>query len=353
MNTYYSDQVPGRTVLTPAGERLWCSGTAYLGMSNNAAFRERMLEGFARTGANWGSSRNNTLRIKIYEQAESALAGWTGAPAALTVSSGMLAGQTAIQWLAQTHPDASFYYAPTAHPAVRGPRFSVSVEENWFAGLPERVRNDPAEEVILVTDSIGSPHVKPVPFDWITQLPENKCITLLVDDSHGLGVFGENGRGIYRQLAGHPGVRVLVVSSLNKALGVPAGVILGPAAELGAIRQFPMFSGASPAGPGFLWALTHSFDLYEAAHARLMTSVQAFTELIAPNLLSLHWFEKYPAFTTTIPGLHEFLETEGILTACFPYPGPEDPAITRLVITPLHTPEDLVTISRALNRFFA
>jgi 8-amino-7-oxononanoate synthase len=353
MNTFYTGQVPGRTVQTPGGERLWCSGTSYLGMAGNAVFRERVLEGLTQTGTNWGSSRSNTLRLKVYEQAETALADWTGAPAALTVSSGMLAGQTAIQWLTESLPKASFYYSPTSHPAVRGPRFTVSADENWFGTLADRIRKDHAADIVIVTDSIGSPHVEPVPFDWISQLPDHKRITLLVDDSHGIGVFGEGGRGIYKQLTHHQLVRVFVVASLNKALGVPAGVILGPAADLAAIRQFPLFTGASPASPGFLWALTQSFGLYEAAHAQLMASVRAFTELIAPNLLSLRWFERYPAFTTTHAGLHEFLETKGILTACFPYPGPNDPAITRLVINPLHTPEDLVTIARALNRFFA
>ncbi|MFT4033765.1 MAG: aminotransferase class I/II-fold pyridoxal phosphate-dependent enzyme [Siphonobacter sp.] len=345
-DTFYTTELPGRTVEIDNREFLWCSGTSYLGMSKNPAFVERIMEGLQRVGTNWGSSRNNTLRLKVYDEAESAIAQWMGAPAALTVSSGMLAGQIVMKWLAQT--EATYFYAPNAHPAIRGKAFFPTSEtyEKWFTALPERIAQTSARRIIIVTDSVGSPHTSTIPFRWIQELPTDKEIILVIDDSHGLGIFGD-GKGIFSTLRPPDQVTLIGVASLNKAMGIPAGIILGPKHLLASIRHFSMFSGSSPSSPAYLWAMVHSFDLYKSAHHKLLQNVESFTKQLGAGLAAFHWAERYPAFTTAQPGLHEFLIEQNILTACFPYPGPHDPAITRLVISSLHTESDLRQIASA------
>ncbi|WP_420154236.1 aminotransferase class I/II-fold pyridoxal phosphate-dependent enzyme [Siphonobacter sp.] len=349
---FYTDELPGRTVVLDQREYLWCSGTSYLGMSRNPVFIERVLEGIRRVGINWGSSRNNTLRLAIYEEAERVLAQWMGAPAALTVSSGMMAGQVLMKWLTFSQPGVLVLYAPNVHPALWADDFLPATEsyETWFAELPERIRQSQAPEVVIVTDSVGSPHTRLVPFDWMNHLPTDARITVVVDDSHGLGVFSQ-GRGIYSQLSAPTNVRLLYVASLNKALSVPAGVLVGSVEVMEAIRHFPMFSGASPANPANLWAFTQSLELYQEAHQLLSQRVDQFVEELGPSIQLFHWLPAYPAFTTTQPGLHEYLREAGILTACFPYPGPNDPAITRLVITPLHEPSDISRMAAACRAY--
>ena len=94
MSTYYTNQLPNTTVILEDGKKyLWFSGTDYLGMAHNEEFRSYLKEGFSLYGSHFGSSRNNSLQLNIYEEAESALAAYTVAPASLTVSSGMWAGQ--------------------------------------------------------------------------------------------------------------------------------------------------------------------------------------------------------------------------------------------------------------------
>ncbi len=354
MATFYSSSIPDRTVVIDQTEYLWCSGTSYLGMSRNPVFIQRVMEGLQRVGINWGSSRSNTLRLSLYDEAEAALAQWLGAEDTLTVSSGMLAGQLVMKWLVFQNPQVPVFYAPNVHPALRMEGFTPASDdyESWFKGLNKRILTTASEEIIVVTDSIGSPHTAAIPFDWLTHLPDSRKITVVIDDSHGLGVLGTHGKGILDLIDVPVNLEVLVTASLNKAMSIPAGVIIGSRETLRSMRQFSMFSGASPANPAYLWALANSWSEYQTAHQQLLGLIQEFVTQLGQAIHLFHWIEKYPAFTTDRPGLHEFLLERGILTACFPYPGPSDPAITRLVINPLHTSEDIKRIAQACRVFF-
>ncbi len=91
--------LPGRTIVADGCERLYFSGTSYLGMGHNEAFRALLQEGMARYGTVYSSSRASNVQLAVYEEAEHLLSDLTGAPAALTFSSGYQAGQAATQRL--------------------------------------------------------------------------------------------------------------------------------------------------------------------------------------------------------------------------------------------------------------
>lgn len=363
-----TSSLPGRTVTVENQELLWFSGTAYLGMGHVPAFQDLLRDGLARAGSTWGSSRHNTVRLAVYEEAEAALARFVGAPAALTVSSGMLAGRVLA---ADFSPRAAVFYAPGVHPALWGADYRPAEEPvaTWWERLPERVAVCPADEVIIATDSVGSPHTGRVPLERLAELPAEKAVTVVVDDSHGLGIFGENGAGSYgtlarvgernaarrsaaRRSAARPHHKMIVISSLNKALGVPAGAIFSDEETIANLRHSPFFGGSSPAVPGALWAMTRAFDLYREQHAKLMRNTRFFVETLGETVHHFCWIPDYPAFTTTAEGFHAFLLKNGILTASFPYPTPADAPITRLVVSALHTNHDLQRLATACRTFF-
>ena len=350
--------LPGRTVLTETGEMLWFSGTAYLGMGHVPAFQQLLREGLSQAGSTWGSSRHNTVRLAVYAEAEGALADFVGAPAALTVSSGMLAGRVVA---ADFSPQATVFYAPGVHPALWGTDYRPAEEPvgPWWERLPERVAACDADEIVIATDSVGSPHTGRVPLERLGDLPADKKVTVVVDDSHGLGIFGEKGAGVYQTLArvikrnaARPHHKMLVISSLNKALGVPAGAIFSDGKTIDKLRHSPWFGGSSPAVPGAMWALTRAFELYREQHAKLLRNTRFFVETLGETIHHFCWMPDYPAFTTTAEGFHQFLAENGILTASFPYPTPADPPITRLVVSALHTFGDLELLAQTCRNFF-
>lgn len=90
---YFTEELPGRTLISNHEEYLWFGGTSYLGIPHHPQFKENFADAISRYGISWGSSRNNTVQLSIYEKAEIELANFAKMPAALTVSSGMWAGQ--------------------------------------------------------------------------------------------------------------------------------------------------------------------------------------------------------------------------------------------------------------------
>jgi 7-keto-8-aminopelargonate synthetase-like enzyme len=107
--------LPGRTLTVEGKEHLYFSGTSYLGMARNEVFAAYLQEGMKLYGTNYSSSRISNLKLQIFEQAEEYLARFTGAGAALTMSSGFLTGQMLVRLLENK---GRFIYAPRTHPAL-------------------------------------------------------------------------------------------------------------------------------------------------------------------------------------------------------------------------------------------
>ncbi|AEI47402.1 aminotransferase class I and II [Runella slithyformis DSM 19594] len=357
------DHLPGRSIDLEGKNYLYFSGTAYLGLPHNPDFQNLIQEGLHHYGSVYGSSRNGNLQLTVYEQAEQKLALWAGAEAALTLSSGMLAGQAAIRQLMLEGYD--FMYAPDVHPAVwHLPQVDIPKMEFTAWSLQFTVANRATNHhqppitnhaakrhpLALVTNSVDALRGKLYDFEWVNELPEDREFVLVVDDSHGMGVTGEGGRGAWGRIPKRKNVRVIVTASLAKAMGLSGGVIFSDAATLHRIRYSAYFGGCSPISPDHLYAYLHADALYDDAYARLQANINRFTASIrALNLLS--FTDHYPVFYSKHDELYPFLLERGIFIYRFSYPKPTDKANTRIVLSAWHTPEDIQQLSAACHDF--
>ncbi|WP_266363790.1 aminotransferase class I/II-fold pyridoxal phosphate-dependent enzyme [Tellurirhabdus rosea] len=347
---YTIDHLPGRTIQFDGREHLFFSGTAYLGIAQNPAFRALLAESMERYGTVFGSSRNGNLRLGIYEEAEEKLARFAGLETALTMSSGMMAGQVVVQYLRAE--GYGFLYAPGAHPAIwqdartQLPRLSFG---EWTAQVP-RLVEAAGEHLVIALNSLDAVRSEAYPFDWVAHLPADRQITLLVDDSHGLGVIGPDGSGIAALVPKRENVRLLITASLAKALGLPGGVVLGDSETLAAIRHTAFFGACSPISPAYLAAFVRAEDLYRNAYGRLNENIRRAESLLDTTGLFAH-IPGYPVFYTPHDGLYPSLLDDDILIYQFAYPTPADKPNTRLVISALHTPDDLGRLGTAVGRF--
>ncbi|GLU51047.1 pyridoxal phosphate-dependent aminotransferase family protein [Dyadobacter frigoris] len=367
MKIYPTSHLPGRKVLLNNGkEYLYFSGTDYLGMGHHYEFLTYLKEGISIYGTHFGSSRNNSLRLEVYEEAETALANFSGAPAALTTSSGMWAGQLLMKVLPKIittdlqdknfhTSNIHYHYAPRVHPALWGVEY-ISASSGWEDWAKDTILTIQESNVdcghIICSDSVGSPFVESFDFSIFKTLPFYREIYLIVDDSHGLGVLGKNGGGIFRELSSIQQVKLIVSSSLNKALGIPSGVIFGNHDIIDTIRKSPFFAGASPAPPAYIYALNKLLEsnTYPVAHQQLLDNIN----YIAGKLTETNLFVStpdYPVFCSSNNKLFDFLEENGIMASCFSYPQPTDPPVTRIVISAIHQKEDLGQLAEVCMKF--
>lgn len=345
---YPIHQLPGRTTQIDGADWLYFSGTGYLGAAWNADLQALVQVGMQRLGLHFGGSRLSNIQISVFEEAETYLAQYTGAERALVLSSGTLAGQLLMKVLASY---GEVLPAPGAHPAIwagAGPSF-----KNWedWVQKAQALVHTPGKPLILTANSVDPLYVRRFDFSWLKDLQPQRELVLVLDDSHGFGVLGENGRGVFSDLTLSEGASLLVVSSLGKALGIPAGVILGSDLWRNRLISNPYFGGASPPPPAFLWALVQGQAIYEKCRQKLQLNIRQFVQYL-PTGSDFHFFSEYPVFYSANSGLAAFLAERKILISSFPYPTPQDELVTRIVLSSLHTDGDIQNLLRELHFYF-
>ncbi len=351
----WANAVPDRSVLAEGQEEmLWFTGTDYLGLAHHPEFLHFIQEGLSQLGTHYGSSRNNTLRLKIYEEAETLLAGYLGAPAALSVSSGMWAGQLLLKMLCHIIPEPfQVHYAPQVHPAIAGEGYKAEAGswKGWAEELIQKISSEKRKSThVILTDGVGSPWVEKYDFSVFQKLETDQQVVLIIDDSHGFGIVGDEGRGTQSAIVPQPGLDVISVGSMNKGLGIPGGVIAGDSRYLHQIRSSGWFSGASPFSPAYAYALVRMIrsGIYQTQFNCLRQNLDFLEK--EGLFASPDWtgFEGYPVLCSENQRLHQKLMDHQMLTSCFAYPTAQDNPVVRLVINASHTQSDLKKLGSVL-----
>lgn len=336
--------IPGRTIVQNKQIYLYFSGTSYLGMIANKQFSQYITEGLQLYGNNFGGSRLSGIHEALYAQFETTLAQLVGTPQALCVSSGTLAGQLVASYFAQYKIPT--FWTPDAHPSLKTIQQVTPLSiNNWKAELLDFAQQSP---FVLYSNSIDPLYCKDTDFSWLDDLPTHHQYTIIVDDSHGIGVVNQ-GRGIWPKLQQYPHIKILVVGSLGKAFAIPAGFITGDEKTIDNIRRYQLFGGASPLLPAYAHAFIKGQSLYQAAHSQLQQNIQQFDEAVGDNFQKL---PNYPVFYTTQNDLAHHLKTHNILISSFAYPTPQDLIITRVVLNSLHTSADINQLNQVVKTYF-
>lgn len=351
-NDFIISQLPSNKILLDGTEYDFYSGTSYLGMNQDADFKKLLIEGMNRYGMSFGSSRNGNLQLDIYDQAEEKMARWVGAEKALTVSSGMLAGQVVAQYLKTQN--STFFYAPSNHsanfhePNVSLPNVSFEV---WASNICQEVSEKNASHSVIVCNSCDAIKLSPYYFDWTSTLPQNQSITLIIDDSHGLGITGENGSGIFKQITVNENVRLVVVSSLHKAMGIAGGVVFADKDFIDKLRHTAFFASCSPIAPAYLYAYMHADAIYEKNQQKLKANIQRFSFQLFDSQSLFNSIENYPVYYSLRDDLYDFLFQKNIFIYSFAYPIKTGKPNTRIVLSSWHTNAQIDYLADTIKEF--
>ncbi|MDP5113289.1 MAG: aminotransferase class I/II-fold pyridoxal phosphate-dependent enzyme, partial [Flavobacteriaceae bacterium] len=317
MEPLHIDAALGPLIETSLGVQRYFGGTDYLGLSRNKRFRSLMLQGIKRFGVHMGSSRQSNVRLSIYQKAEKILADLAGSQAASLTSSGMLSGQ----WVSQFFNTEQYvhFYAPFVHSALitradqpRYPDWTSLIND-----LNHSLTQFPQQIPVLFLDTIdfhgiGYPHYAP-----LRGLPLSQII-LVADDAHGIGITGQQGGGSYALLAALKPKELIVTASLGKSLGLGAGAVWASQAQMDALRQHPLWGGASPCSPGYAYVLIKAQRLYRAQQKKLARHVAWMKKHWPEGCLKMQHAD-HPAFECDTPGVGAHLRAHHIIPTEFPY----------------------------------
>jgi len=236
------------------GEVIVLSSNNYLGLAAHPEVVRAGIEGLERYGAGTASVRFICGTFEAHHELEAKLAELSGTEAALTYVSCWNANEAVIPTLTDETTviltdelnHASIIDAVRlSRPAqkVIYPHSDMSALRDGLAAAPREARK------LIVTDGVFSMEGDLANLPDIVELAREHDAVVVVDDSHGVGVLGETGRGIVEHF-GLLGEVDVLTGTLGKALGGAAGGYVASSEEvcdLLAQRSRPqLFSNALP-----------------------------------------------------------------------------------------------------------
>ncbi|MCE2611757.1 aminotransferase class I/II-fold pyridoxal phosphate-dependent enzyme [Flavobacteriaceae bacterium D16] len=342
------DQFPGPRFNLEGKPHLYFGGTAYLGLQSDPEFQKCFMNNISRYGTHYGASRNANVQIAIYSEAEQQLKEAVGAEAALTLSSGYLAGQLLANYF--NHPDYTLFYTRESHAALyQGKTPAFSSYNKLKEDLKEHLSTKKTKPVLFI-DTMENKEASYPCFEALKDLPLSHCI-LIADDSHGFGVMGSEGRGAFSILAGLKPRNLLVCFSLGKAIGIPAGAVVGSKEMINKLAKTEFYGAASPANPAGLATLIQSWELIQSRSRQLQNRVNLFLSLLE-NPDVFHFIPSQPAFGYRNPGLTDFLKKHNILLTHFHYPNEDSEPTSRIVLTAAHSEKEIRRLAQLINLYF-
>jgi 7-keto-8-aminopelargonate synthetase-like enzyme len=332
------DGFPDRIIRVNGVEYLYFGGTNYLGITTNPDFQNILFDSIKKWGTGFGSSRNSNIKLSIYETAEKLLAKNIGTEAALAVSSGMLAGKLVVEHLSNT-TDAVFHF-PDTHPALMS-LSSLPIMEN--GKINPRIFDETISKITVVTDAIPSLYVEPIDLGILLEIPEDKEITLVIDESHSFGIYGSDWQKAFEK----ENIKIIRIASLAKALGISGGVIAGDSNFISEIRNLNSFIGASGMNPAFLETYVNAQELYQSQKQKLKQNL----DYIDKNFINREGFTfnpTYPLIYFESEAVSKKLLENKIITTSFKYPTSSG-KLNRIVINSNHTSLDLEQLITQIN----
>ena len=358
-----------RLLESPQGARVTVDGrdyvafcsNDYLGLASHPRLIEAARQGAARYGVGAGASHLILGHSMAHHDLEKRLAAFAGFPRALLFSTGYLANIGAVTALvgredavfADRLNHASLNDAVLLSRAAfkRYPHLDLASLERLLAGSTARRR-------LIVTDAVFSMDGDIAPVPELVALAERYDAWLLLDDAHGFGVLGAEGRGTLAHFnVNSP--RVIYMATLGKAAGVSGAFIAGEAEVVETLVQRArayVYTTATP--PLLAHALLESLELVRREEWR-RDRLRELVRHLKARLQVRRW-RLEPSDTAIQPliiganaeavAVAEALARGGLLVpAIRPPTVPAGTARLRISLSAAHVPDDVERLVAALN----
>jgi 8-amino-7-oxononanoate synthase len=288
-----------RTPANPCGPEMMLNGRMlvafasndYLGLANDEALKQGAIAAIEQWGVGAGASQLVSGRLGIFDVLEQRLAEFAHRDAALFFPSGFQANLGILTALADRH-DVIFADRVNHASLIDGALLSraqhVRYQHADVADLKQKLESTPVAaggSRLIVTDSVFSMDGDEAPLQELMQLAEQYHAWLVVDDAHGLGVLGPQGRGSIADAGLPPHPNLIMIGTLGKAAGV-SGAFVAAASNviewlIQRARSYIYTTGTSPMIAGALLASIDRILNGEDLRSRLREHIAQLREGIA------------------------------------------------------------------------
>ena len=344
---------------------LMFGSNSYMGLTNHPKVKEAAIEATRKYGTGCAGSPFLNGTLDIHKQLEARLAEFVGKEDAMIYSTGFEVNLGVVSCV--TGREDYVILDEQDHASIiEGRRLSFSTplkyKHNDMVSLEEQLQKcNPDKVKLIVTDGVFSMEGDVAKLPKIVELAKKYDATVMVDEAHGIGVFGKQGRGTCNHFGVTDDVD-LIMGTFSKSFASLGGFIatdkeitnflrhhsrayiftasITPASTAAANAALDIML-SEPERQENLWALTN----YALEGFRNMGCEIGHTET---PIIPLYIRDNYKTFTITRDLLEEGIFVNPVVS---PAVAPHDTLI-RFSLMATHTKEQVTTALEKIQKVF-
>jgi len=269
------------------------SGNDYLALASAPSLRQALADAAHQQGMASTGSPLITGFQPAHARLSSALCDWLGVEAVLLFSSGFAANQAMLSSLVATDDFLlldKYCHASMQDLLISAQRRFKRYPHQDFAALAQQLAKAQDKSVVVATEGV---------FSMDGDVTDSRALLallsarqpLLLDDAHGIGVLGEEGRGSWQHCGAKANQLQCLMANFGKALAGQGGFLAGSRDVIDYIRQQSRHYIYSTAlSPALCQAMAHSIELCRREQWRrdkLADNISLFRQLSAAAGLTL------------------------------------------------------------------
>ena len=358
-----------RTLATPQSPHIVVDGKPYLafcsndylGLASRPELSAALQKGAQQWGVGAGAAHLVSGHFGPHHQLEQQLAAFVGKPAALLFSTGYMANLGVVQAL--VGKGDTVFADKINHASLNDAMLLSRAETKRYrhgdmAQLAQLLAQTQSGRKLVITDAVFSMDGDMAPLRELLVLCEQHDAWLYVDDAHGFGVLGEQGRGSLAHF-GIASPRIIYMATLGKAAGVSGAFVAAEQVVIDTLVNHAhsyVYTTATP--PALSVALLQSLQLI-AQGEDLREHLHRLIARLRNGLVDLPW-KLMPSETAIQPlligdnqqalKLSEGLRERSIWVAAIRPPTvPQGTARLRITLSAAHTEADVDQLIVALH----
>ncbi len=352
------EETEASTVTVKGKKQIMIGSNNYLGLTHHPYVKEAAIKAIEKYGTGCTGSRFLNGNLNIHEELDEKIADYLGHEKAIVFSTGMQANLGALSCLCGPK-DLMLFDSENHASIIDSSRLSLGTtfkyKHNDMSSLEELLESNVSRfnRVMIVADGVFSMTGDVMKLPEVVALAKKYGAYVYVDDAHGLGVMGPQGRGTMH----HFELANLVdfnMGTFSKSFASIGGVISGSKDAIDYVRHSArsfMFSASMP--PAAVATVSACIDM--------VTSDETILKNLWDNVAFMRngfnelGFYTYGSQTPIIPifigddikalKMTKFLESHGVFaTPVLPPAVPKGEALIRTSYMASHDKKDLATV---------
>lgn len=248
---YEMNSMPGTKVTLDGKQYLYFAGTSYFQLHSHPEVIKASKKAINRYGTGSATTRTLTGTTSLLKKVEKKIAEYFNAEDAVYLPSGYLSSLAGLKALDSLYNydvifiDEGSHYSLLENSLATGKKV-IRFKHLDVSDLKEKIKGNLDESAIplIASDGLFPINATLAPIDSYLKIAEESNGLILIDDSHGVGILGQHGRGTCESL-GIKSERIFIGATLSKAFGAYGGILFGSELFVKEVRKGSVMTGSS------------------------------------------------------------------------------------------------------------